>query len=108
MALFQVPEIQKIFNHGPRYRRYSLKCVLMYECEFIRLSLLLISGHSFPSSGRTNGQRKRQISAPTQTGSIQAPPGKKVPHSIKGYRGHVLLVDFWEYTCINCIRDFRF
>jgi len=33
--------------------------------------------------------------------------GKKVPHSIKGYRGHVLLVDFWEYTCINCIRDFR-
>lgn len=32
--------------------------------------------------------------------------GKKVPHSIKGYRGHVLLIDFWEYTCINCIRDF--
>src|SRR5438105_9906294 len=32
--------------------------------------------------------------------------GAKVPHSIKGYRGHVLLVDFWEYTCINCIRDF--
>jgi thiol-disulfide isomerase/thioredoxin len=33
--------------------------------------------------------------------------GAKVPHSIKGYRGQVLLVDFWEYTCINCIRDFR-
>jgi len=32
--------------------------------------------------------------------------GEKVPHSIKGYRGRVLLVDFWEYTCINCIRDF--
>ena len=30
----------------------------------------------------------------------------KAPHSIKGYRGHVLLIDFWEYTCINCIRDF--
>ena len=30
----------------------------------------------------------------------------KIPHSIKGYRGHVLLIDFWEYTCINCIRDF--
>jgi thiol-disulfide isomerase/thioredoxin len=30
----------------------------------------------------------------------------KVPHSIKGYRGQVLLIDFWEYTCINCIRDF--
>ena len=32
--------------------------------------------------------------------------GSKVPHSIKGYRGRVVLVDFWEYTCINCIRDF--
>jgi thiol-disulfide isomerase/thioredoxin len=32
--------------------------------------------------------------------------GSKVPHSIKGYRGHVLVIDFWEYTCINCIRDF--
>lgn len=32
--------------------------------------------------------------------------GEKVPHSIKGYRGHVLLIDFWEFTCINCIRDF--
>lgn len=32
--------------------------------------------------------------------------GNKVPHSIKGYRGRVLLVDFWEFTCINCIRDF--
>lgn len=32
--------------------------------------------------------------------------GKDIPHSIKGYRGHVLLIDFWEFTCINCIRDF--
>ncbi len=32
--------------------------------------------------------------------------GAKVPHSTKGYRGHVLVIDFWEYTCINCIRDF--
>ncbi|MGA9884196.1 MAG: redoxin domain-containing protein [Candidatus Acidiferrales bacterium] len=34
------------------------------------------------------------------------PDTTKVPHTIKGYRGHVLLIDFWEYTCINCIRDF--
>lgn len=32
--------------------------------------------------------------------------GSKAPHSLKGYRGRVLLIDFWEYTCINCIRDF--
>ena len=29
-----------------------------------------------------------------------------LPHTIEGYRGKVVLVDFWEYTCINCIRDF--
>lgn len=34
--------------------------------------------------------------------------GKKVPHSIKAYRGHVLLIDFWEYSCINCIRPSAF
>ena len=28
------------------------------------------------------------------------------PHHISGYRGQVVLIDFWEYTCINCIRDF--
>jgi thiol-disulfide isomerase/thioredoxin len=32
--------------------------------------------------------------------------GAKVPHSIKGYGGQVVLIDFWEYSCINCIRDF--
>jgi len=32
--------------------------------------------------------------------------GAKVPHSMKAYRGRVVLIDFWEYTCINCIRDF--
>jgi thiol-disulfide isomerase/thioredoxin len=51
-----------------------------------------------------------QVKAPNFTSDAQwidtGAAGKKVPHSIKGYRGHVLLVDFWEYTCINCIRDF--
>jgi hypothetical protein len=32
--------------------------------------------------------------------------GAPVPHSLRLYRGRVVLVDFWEYTCINCIRDF--
>ena len=32
--------------------------------------------------------------------------GAPVPHALKDYRGRVLLIDFWEYTCINCIRDF--
>jgi thiol-disulfide isomerase/thioredoxin len=32
--------------------------------------------------------------------------GAPVAHTLKGYRDHVVLIDFWEYTCINCIRDF--
>lgn len=32
--------------------------------------------------------------------------GAPVPHHIADYHGHVVLIDFWEYTCINCIRDF--
>ena len=32
--------------------------------------------------------------------------GDPVPHTIAGYRGKVVLIDFWDYTCINCIRDF--
>jgi cytochrome c biogenesis protein CcdA/thiol-disulfide isomerase/thioredoxin len=30
-------------------------------------------------------------------------PGRK-PLSLQGLRGRVVLVDFWTYTCINCIR----
>jgi cytochrome c biogenesis protein CcdA/thiol-disulfide isomerase/thioredoxin len=30
-------------------------------------------------------------------------PGQK-PLSLRGLRGHVVLVDFWTYSCINCIR----
>ncbi|MFI4990115.1 MAG: cytochrome c biogenesis protein DipZ [Solirubrobacterales bacterium] len=30
-------------------------------------------------------------------------PGMK-PLSLRSLRGHVVLVDFWTYTCINCIR----
>ena len=29
---------------------------------------------------------------------------RNVPLTMAGLRGHVVLVDFWTYTCINCIR----
>jgi cytochrome c biogenesis protein CcdA/thiol-disulfide isomerase/thioredoxin len=34
-------------------------------------------------------------------------PGGK-PLTMTGLRGHVVLVDFWTYTCINCIRTLPF
>ncbi len=39
-------------------------------------------------------------------GSVWLDQGAPVPHHISDYRGRVVLIDFWEYTCINCIRDF--
>jgi thiol-disulfide isomerase/thioredoxin len=33
---------------------------------------------------------------------LNTPDGK--PVSIAGYRGKVVLVDFWTYSCINCLR----
>src|SRR5581483_11480116 len=30
------------------------------------------------------------------------------PLTLAGLRGHVVLVDFWTYTCINCIRTLPF
>jgi thiol-disulfide isomerase/thioredoxin len=34
-------------------------------------------------------------------------PGGR-PLTLTGLRGHVVLVDFWTYTCINCIRTLPF
>jgi len=34
-------------------------------------------------------------------------PGDQ-PLTLAGLRGHVVLVDFWTYTCINCIRTLPF
>jgi len=34
-------------------------------------------------------------------------PGDR-PLSISGLHGHVVIVDFWTYTCINCIRTLPF
>ncbi len=34
-------------------------------------------------------------------------PGNR-PLSLSGLRGHVVLLDFWTYTCINCLRTLPF
>jgi thiol-disulfide isomerase/thioredoxin len=70
----------------------------------IQIMSVLVTASLFAANGSP-------VKAPNFTSDAQwidtGAAGKKVPHSIKGYRGRVLLIDFWEYTCINCIRDFR-
>jgi cytochrome c biogenesis protein CcdA/thiol-disulfide isomerase/thioredoxin len=34
-------------------------------------------------------------------------PGRR-PLTLAGLRGHVVLIDFWTYTCINCLRTLPF
>jgi cytochrome c biogenesis protein CcdA/thiol-disulfide isomerase/thioredoxin len=47
--------------------------------------------------------------APDFTGTerwFNTPGGRSL--SLTGLRGHVVLVDFWTYTCINCLRTLPF
>ncbi len=56
---------------------------------------LLAAAHALPVLG----------TAPEFTGNqdwFNTPGGR--PLSLPSLRGHVVLVDFWTYTCINCIR----
>jgi thiol-disulfide isomerase/thioredoxin len=44
-----------------------------------------------------------------EKGRVRAPEIGRVwlnspPLSLRQLRGRVVLVDFWDYTCVNCIR----
>src|SRR5947209_7634535 len=49
---------------------------------------------------------------PDRVPAPEFPPGLKwlnsEPLRLSGLRGKVVLVDFWEYTCVNCIRTFPY
>ena len=78
-----------------------------------------------PSPPTAPGQAVTPPPAPTPTLAPSRPVGGKVgdqapevqgivawinnePLTIQELRGKVVLVDFWTYTCINCIRTFPF
>ncbi|MFZ3210012.1 MAG: redoxin domain-containing protein [Terriglobales bacterium] len=67
----------------------------------MRKMLIICASLLFASTCFAESQKAPDFSSD----AVWLDSGSKVPHSIKGYRGRVLLVDFWEYTCINCIRD---
>ena len=58
-----------------------------------------LPGVSDAEAPRTSAPRPP--SPAPSTGSTR--PGDR-PLTIAGLRGHVVLIDFWTYTCINCIR----
>ena len=83
---------------------YSVSSNYMNVLKFLSILITL----SFLATTAYPGEKLEK--APDFTSDAQwldtTSTGQKVPHTIAGYRGKVLLIDFWEYTCINCIRDF--
>lgn len=72
--------------------------------------LAALHGHAARATGGVSqaqaGERLPVLGpAPDFTGTQQwfnTPGGR--PLSLAGLRGHVVLIDFWTYSCINCIR----
>lgn len=58
-------------------------------------------------NANTNGLFNADYPAPDFTGITHWLNTPKPIH-IQNLRGHVVLVDFWTYTCINCIRTLPF
>gem|GEM_PF-506479 len=77
------------------------------------MNSLFVSSPSLPSptvEGGTTGVPPPQPNPQPQPGADFSAPGvewiNSQPLTMAGLRGKVVLVDFWEYTCINCIRTF--
>jgi cytochrome c biogenesis protein CcdA/thiol-disulfide isomerase/thioredoxin len=63
----------------------------------------------FASAGGPASNLPRLGPAPEFTDNqkwFNTPGGRRL--TLHGLRGHVVLVDFWTYTCINCIRTLPF
>src|SRR6185312_16178443 len=72
-----------------------------------------------PASGSTNGQSSVSMSSAEPKGAGSAlPVGEAMPSlagavswlnspplTAEGLKGKVVLVDFWTYSCINCLRS---
>jgi thiol-disulfide isomerase/thioredoxin len=69
-------------------------------------ALLLALAGSGPGRAQKEDKGDPTVPAP------EFPSGLKwlnsEPLTLQGLRGKVVLVDFWEYTCVNCIRTFPY
>ena len=64
--------------------------------------LVLFSAAAFAQNVNTTVRPAPDFGA----GGTWLDQGAPVPHHVADYKGKVVLIDFWEYTCINCVRDF--
>ncbi len=75
--------------------RFQASATVPSEPHNVSQAKLLADAHGLKDLG--------QAPAFTETEAWFNTPGDR-PLSLAGLRGHVVLVDFWTYTCINCIR----
>src|SRR5258708_36250261 len=69
------------------------------------------SGYRGPSPAKTAGFgiTEKRKSMKVEKGTVRAPEIGRIwfnspPLVMRRLRGRVVLVDFWDYTCVNCIR----
>ncbi len=94
------PEAPRVAASGVRVRRSASRRPRSGRCRHAPgVSIAGVKTPSLPVLG----------AAPefTDTQKWFNTPGGR-PLTLAGLRGHVVLVDFWTYTCINCIRTLPF
>lgn len=90
------------------------------EClmRMVFSAFLVLAALACPSAPLARGQgfRPKELKVANFRAPEFPPPGDQVsgttwlnsqPLTMAALRGQVVLIDFWEYTCINCIRTFN-
>lgn len=102
----------------------TMKNLLLTALLFITLQACSDGNHRTTSSAAAGSSTATNRDASNQAGAAALPPasasdkqapefpadaiwlGTDHPLSMASLKGKVVLVDFWEYTCINCVRTF--
>ena len=83
------------------------------------VAAIFIIGNPFRRGEDTESATKEAVTTPSSTSDVaegpQAPEIRGIeawinsePLALADLRGKVVLVDFWTYTCVNCIRTFPY
>jgi len=96
----------KLLDYFPSYGNFLID---LESNEKVEQQLDKIRKNEATSDNKTStsdGLFNEQYKAPEVTGItnwINLPEGSQTP-KLSEFRGKVVLIDFWTYTCINCIR----